>query len=247
MVEIILKNVSLDYPVLGHNPKFSKRVLSLASAGRISSGTKKQYVRSIDKLNLHLKPGDKLAVIGGNGAGKTSLLKLIAGIYDQSSGEKSVVGRVTTILGTGFGLDEEATGYQNIFLGGIALGYSYKEMEACFKDIEEFTDLGDFLNLPLRVFSAGMKARLAFAIATCKHPDILIIDEGVGTGDKAFLERAEMRLTEFLSKANILLMASHSNDLLRKFCNKCLLMNNGKAVYFGDLEKGIELYEEQAK
>lgn len=244
MVEISLKNICLDYPILGYTPKITRKLLSLASAGQISSGEKSHYIRSLDGVTLDLRPGDKLAIIGGNGAGKTTLLKVIAGIYQPTKGIRRISGRITSILGTGFGLDDEATGYQNIFLGGIALGFTYKEMKSCVVDIEDFTELGNFLNMPLRTYSSGMRARLAFAIATCMHPDILVIDEGIGTGDASFIDKAQKRLETFLSKASILIIASHSNSLLETFCNKCLLMKNGRNEFFGDLKKGIKLYKD---
>jgi ABC-2 type transport system ATP-binding protein/lipopolysaccharide transport system ATP-binding protein len=243
-ISVELKDVSLDYPVYDYSSlSLQKTIVSLASAGSISKpkdGVIK--VRSVNKLSLELKAGDKLAIIGGNGAGKTSLLKLIAGIYEPSTGHRKVSGKITTILGTGFGFDEEATGYQNIMLGGIALGYSLNEMKECIVDIAEFSELGEFLNMPLRTYSAGMRARLAFGIATCKRPDIVIIDEGIGAGDAHFIEKANQRLERFLNDASIMIMASHSNGLLEKFCNKCLYMKNGKALFLGDLKKGIAMY-----
>lgn len=244
-ISIDLKNVSLDYPVYDYSAlSLQKAIVSLASAGSISKpkdGVVK--VRSVNKLSLSLNAGDKLAIIGGNGAGKTSLLKLIAGIYEPSTGERKVSGKITTILGTGFGLDEEATGYQNIVLGGIALGYRLKEIKECVDDIAEFSELGEFLNMPLRTYSAGMRARLAFGVATCKRPDIVIIDEGIGAGDAHFIEKANQRLERFLNDANIMIMASHSNGLLKKFCNKCLYMKNGQALFLGGLEEGLEMYK----
>lgn len=244
-INIDLKNVSLDYPVYDYSAlSLQKTIVCLASAGRISKpkdGVVK--VRSVDKLTLSLKAGDKLAIIGGNGAGKTSLLKLIAGIYEPSTGESTISGKITTLLGTGFGLDEDATGYQNIILGGIALGYGLLEMKGCVDDIAEFSELGEFLNMPLRTYSAGMRARLAFGVATCKRPDIVIIDEGIGAGDAHFIEKANQRLERFLNDANIMIMASHSNTLLEKFCNKCLYMKNGKALFLGDLKEGLAMYQ----
>ncbi len=248
-ISIELKNVSLDYPVYDYSAlSLQKAIVSLASAGIISKpkdGVVK--VRSVDKLNLSLQAGDKLAIIGGNGAGKTSLLKLIAGIYEPSTGERKVSGKITTILGTGFGLDEEASGYQNIILGGIALGYRLKEIKECVEDIADFSELGEFLNMPLRTYSAGMRARLAFGVATCKRPDIVIIDEGIGAGDSHFIEKANERLERFLNDANIMIMASHTDSLLEKFCNKCLYMKNGKALFLGELKEALAMYKKDTE
>ncbi len=248
-ISIDLKNVVLDYPVYDYSAlSLQKAIVSLASAGLISKPRDGVVrVRSVSNLSLSLKAGDKLAIIGGNGAGKTSLLKLIAGIYEPTSGQSSVCGKITTILGTGFGLDEEATGYQNIVLGGVALGYTLKEMKECVDEIATFSELGEFLNMPLRTYSAGMRARLAFGVATCKSPDIVIIDEGIGAGDAHFIEKANKRLENFLNYANIMIMASHSSGLLKKFCNKCLYMKNGKALFLGDLDEALAMYERDSE
>lgn len=248
-VSIELNNVTLEYPVYDYSSlSLQKALVSLASAGSISKPKNGIVnVTSVDGLSLSLKSGDKLAIVGGNGAGKTSLLKLIAGIYEPTKGKRKVEGSITTILGTGFGLDEEATGYQNIILGGIALGYSRKDMEQSIGDIAEFSELGDFLNMPLRTYSAGMRARLAFGIATCKKPDIVIIDEGIGAGDASFYEKANKRLEGFLGEASILIIASHSDDILKRFCNKCLYLNHGKQEFLGGLTEGLELYNQSSK
>jgi ABC-2 type transport system ATP-binding protein/lipopolysaccharide transport system ATP-binding protein len=242
---IKIQNLSLNYPIYDYRAlslKFALR--SLASAGTIMTNEGGiPYVRSLENINLSLQPGDRLALIGGNGAGKTTLLKVIAGIYEPTTGSCEVKGKMTTLLGTGFGLDEEATGYQNIILGGIALGYRLKEMKAAIEGIAEFSELGNFLEMPLRTYSAGMKARLAFAIATCNKPDIVLLDEGIGAGDASFYEKANERLKGFLSDASIMILASHSNALLRNFCNKCLILENGHPLFFGDLQEGLKIYE----
>lgn len=244
-IGIDLDNITLEYPVHNYSSLSLKSALvSLASTGAISRRAASSVtVRSIDGLSLRLRRGDRLAVIGGNGAGKTSLLKVISGIYDPTSGQRRVHGRVTTLLGTGFGLDEEATGYQNIILGGIALGYTRRQMIDSFDEIAAFTQLGDFLNMPLRTYSAGMRAQLAFGIATCREPDILIIDEGIGAGDAQFMKKANARVDKLVSSNNILVMASHSEEILEQFCNKCLYMQRGRPLFFGDFEEGMEMYK----
>lgn len=243
-VSIDLKNVTLEYPVYDYSHlSLQKTLASLASAGTISQSVKGFInIRSIDNVSLSLKSGDKLAIVGGNGAGKTTLLKVIPGIYAPTQGECIVKGKVTTILGTGYGFDD-ATGYQNIVLGGIAVGYSRREMEGCIDDIADFSELGEFLSMPIRTYSAGMRARLAFGIATCMRSDIVTIDEGIGAGDANFYEKANLRLQNFLGNASILIIASHANDLLKKFCNKCLYLNHGKVEFFGPLEEGLDFYQ----
>jgi lipopolysaccharide transport system ATP-binding protein len=241
MAEIILKNIALDYPIYGAGPRmFTRQLLSLASAGTIKSNEKYNYVRGLDGINLELKSGDRLGIIGGNGAGKTTLLRTMAGIYIPSAGIRKVKGHITTLISTGFGMEDEATGYQNIILGGIALGFSKNYMLSKFGEIEEFTELGNFLNMPIKTYSAGMKLRLAFAIATCSEPEILLIDEGIGAGDAEFYEKAKERVKQFLNKASILVIASHSDELLKQFCNKGIYMAQGKIEYCGSLKMAFQ-------
>ncbi len=248
MVEIILKNITLEYPVYNSGPRmFTSKLLSLASAGAIRSNDKYNVVRGLDGVDLNLKAGDRLGIIGGNGAGKTTLLKTIAGIYSPTSGSRKIKGRITTLIATGFGMDDEATGYQNIILGGLALGFHKKEMEQRFEDIETFTELGNFLSMPIKTYSMGMKLRLAFAIATCIEPEILLIDEGIGAGDAEFYEKAKARIQHFVNKASILVIASHSDELIKQFCNKAIYMAHGKIICAGNIEAVFEKRYEHIK
>lgn len=243
MNKVTLDNISLDYPIFDSSSKLlTKQLVSLASAGIIKHKGNVNYVRSLNKINLDLNSGDRLALIGGNGAGKTSILKIISGIYTPSSGTIDVQGKVTSILGTGFGLDEESTGYENIMLGGITMGFSIKETKKMFVDIESFSELGEYLKFPLKTYSAGMRARLAFAITTAVHPEILVIDEGIGAGDQQFFEKAQNRLHGFLDKASILVLASHSSDLLQKLCNKGIVLKKGEVVHTGSIKSCLEHY-----
>ncbi len=241
---ITLKNLNLNYPIMGgtYSRLFAKQVLSLVSAGTIKSNNNVRYVSALTDINLSLVEGDKLAIIGGNGAGKTTLLKVISGIYTPTSGVRDIDGIVTPILGSGFGLDDESDGYENIIMGGIALGHSRKEMISRINDIAEFTELGEFLNLPFRTYSAGMKARLAFAITTSMDPDILAIDEGIGAGDESFLNKAQQRIESLYSKARIMILATHDAGLLKQLCNKAIVMKNGQIVYQGDVQSALDFY-----
>lgn len=244
-VNISLKSVILDYPIYGTGFNlFSRKLVSIATAGKISSNQNCQYVRALDNISLNFIPGDSIALIGGNGAGKTTLLKLLAGIFYPTSGKVNVSGNVATLLGTGFGLDENATGYENILLGGIVLGISRSIMRSKIEEIEDFTDLGEFLNLPLRTYSAGMRARLAFAISTSINPDILIVDEGLAVGDHSFYDKANKRFEEFLGKSSILVFASHSSELVKRFCNKSIVMNHGRIEFQGSIDDGLDYYSQ---
>ena len=218
MSKITLNNVTLDFHVYDCAPRmFSTKLLSIASAGLISSNDKYNIVRGLDNIYLNLKSGDRLGIIGGNGAGKTTLLKTIAGIYIPTHGSVKVRGNITALISVGCGMDDEATGYNNIILGGLALGFRKKQIDHKIIDIERFTELGNFLNMPIKTYSAGMKLRLAFAIATSIEPEILLIDEGLGAGDAEFYDKAKKRIDHFVKKASILIIASHSDDLIKRF------------------------------
>ncbi len=247
MSQILLKNVILDYPVYGSSPRvFARRLLSLASAGTIKSNDKYDVIRGLNGIDLELNPGDRLGIVGGNGAGKTTLLKTISGIYHPTQGICKTKGKVTSLISFGFGMEEDATGFQNIILGGIVLGYTKKQMQEKFSEIEEFTELGDFLHMPIRTYSAGMKLRLAFGIATSVEPEILVIDEGIGAGDSSFYKKATTRIESFLNKASILVLASHSDDLISQFCNKAIYMAKGKIEKAGSVSSILKYKKEKS-
>jgi ABC-type polysaccharide/polyol phosphate transport system ATPase subunit len=177
-------------------------------------------------------------------AGKTTLLRLIAGIYPPSSGRVKVDGKVMALLGQNLAPNPDATGYENINLIANLYDWPKERVPEYIRDIEEFTELGEYLSLPARIYSAGMHARLAFAIATIQVPDVLLIDESIGAGDAHFQQKARARTEEFIRRAKIMLMASHSIDFCRAMCNKALLVANGRRVFFGDIEKGLSRYAE---
>lgn len=245
MAHIKITNATLDYPLYGMGPQMlSRKIISLASAGRISAGAKHQFVRSLDSINLDLSAGDRVGLIGGNGAGKTSLLKLVSKIYHPSAGRIEVDGMVTPMLGHGFGLDLEATGYENIIISGLMLGFSKKFILSKADEIAQFTELGNFINMPLKSYSAGMRARLSFAVSTCQQPEILAIDEGFGVGDASFFKKAQKRIQTYMDNASILILASHSDNLIKQFCNKALVLESGKIKFYGSVTEALEFYGE---
>jgi ABC-type polysaccharide/polyol phosphate transport system ATPase subunit len=199
-------------------------------------------VRALDQLSLTLGPGDRLALLGHNGAGKTTLLRVMARLYAPTHGRVTIQGRVAPLLNLSFGMDMDSTGYDNIFIRGLFLGMSKAELKKKADVIAEFSELGDFLDLPMRTYSSGMRARLAFAISTHVETDILLLDEVVATGDARFLKKANAKLESFARDSKLLVLASHSNKVLRELCNKALLLEHGRAKAFGPLEEVIEAY-----
>jgi homopolymeric O-antigen transport system ATP-binding protein len=199
-------------------------------------------VRGLHEVTAEIAHGERIALIGRNGAGKTTMLRVMAGIYEPIAGIATVEGRVAPLFDVGLGMDPESSGYENILLRGLYLGLSRAEIRAKADEIAEFTELGSFLGLPLRTYSAGMQARLSFAVSTCVAPEILLLDEGIGVGDAAFLEKAKQRLNAFVARAGILVLASHSDALVRQLCTKAFLLDQGHIVAEGPVDDVLTRY-----
>src|SRR5919112_2800044 len=245
MALIKLENVTLDFPVQATKSERRRPSSSdeKAVGGQLSSGQSGHIVvRALDQLSLTLGPGDRLALLGHNGAGKTTLLRVMAKLYAPTHGRVTIQGRVAPLLNLSFGMDMDSTGYDNIFLRGLFLGMSKAELKQKADTIAEFSELGDFLDLPMRTYSSGMRARLAFAISTHVETDILLLDEVVATGDARFLKKANEKLESFAKESKLLVLASHSNKVLRDLCNKAVLLEHGRIKAFGAVEEVIETY-----
>jgi len=247
MTHVRLKNVNVSIPIYDSHalrlirlPSFSNVRVGSDSASRTNGVI---VIHALKNLSLDLEEGDRVCLIGHNGAGKTTLLRLVAGIYPTSTGSVDVKGSAFTLLGGSIALNADATGYENIQLIANLYNWPRDKYQDLIKDIEEFTELGVYLSLPTRIYSAGMQARLAFALATAQNPDILLIDEGIGAGDAHFQEKARERVQQFVSRARILLLASHSKDLCRLMCTKALVLSRGESVFFGDVDEGFAFYE----
>ncbi len=244
MTVINLKNASLDFPVYDKEC-FSMRgkILSLTMGGIIRKNNKNvRVVRALDNITLSFKEGDRVGLIGHNGAGKTTLLKLMAGIYTQTEGEVYTSCIPTPLFDYSLGMDVDATGYQNIILSGLLRGHTRKEIDKMLPDIIDFSDLGEYISMPLRTYSAGMTTRLGFSISTMLDPEILLIDEVFGAGDKNFFTKARNRMKELLGKAKVLVLATHSSDLMKQFCNKVVVLNKGSIIDQGDIENILPKY-----
>jgi ABC-2 type transport system ATP-binding protein/lipopolysaccharide transport system ATP-binding protein len=247
MASIQLHAVSVDIPIFNTSDRSLKNnIISAATGGQIrprAGATGRVIVRAIDSLTLDLHHGERLGLVGHNGAGKSTLLRVLAGIYEPTSGQISVEGTVASMFDIGFGFDPDTTGWDNIVLRGMLLGYSRKEIDRLSRDIGEASGLGEFLDMPLRTYSTGMTTRLAFAVSTSITPEILLIDEGIGAGDAAFHAHAKERLKSFIGEAGLLVMASHSNGLLTQWCTTGLWMEHGRVRLQGPIKTVIEAYE----
>jgi ABC-2 type transport system ATP-binding protein/lipopolysaccharide transport system ATP-binding protein len=248
VASIELRHVSITFPIYDASSRsLKKRVLPGRTGGRIGEGDGHiSVVQALDDVSLSLAHGDRVGLVGHNGAGKTTLLRVLAGLYEPGAGEVDVDGKVAPLFDIALGMDPEATGYDNIFLRGLFLGMSRKEIRARLGGIAEFTELGEFLNLPLRTYSAGMRMRLAFAVSTSITPEILLLDEGIGAGDAAFLEKANKRLSDFTDQAGIIVLASHSDGLIRRMCSTAVLMERGRAIAIGGVDEILARYRERS-
>ena len=244
MASIILDDVVVDFPVYGVQKSLRRMLFGLFLR---DAADKRVVVRAINHLSMTIRDGDRLGLIGANGAGKTTLLRVLAGIYAPTLGRVHINGRVSTLFITSPGLDTEDTGYENIYTCGRFLGMSKAEIARKLPDIEEFSELGDYLALPVRTYSAGMLTRLGFAVATAIDPDILVLDEGLGAGDARFAERAKKRVETLLRRTNVLILASHSDDLIKQMCNRAVLLDHGRVINDGTPDEILAQYHEMLK
>lgn len=246
MSSIRLDRVSVQFPLYGGSARsLRNRLVSGATGGRIGSDDRaRTCVQALSQLSVAIAHGERVALVGHNGAGKTTLLRVLAGIYTPQAGRVVVQGRLAPLFDIGLGMDGEATGYENIRLRGLYLGLSRREVESRIDEIADFTELGGFLDMPIRTYSAGMQARLSFAICTSVDPDILLLDEGIGAGDDAFMTKADARLSRFVARAGILVLASHSGGLLSRLCTRALRLDQGRLVDDGPLDEVMRRYQQ---
>ncbi|WP_375458318.1 ABC transporter ATP-binding protein [uncultured Enterovirga sp.] len=244
MASISLQNVSLSYPIYEGSSRSLKNSVLRTVGGQLSRTSGRIDVHALQDVSLDLADGDRLALVGRNGAGKSTLLKVLGGIYEPPAGRVVIEGRVSSLTDVNMGMDMDATGRDNIVARCIFLGMTFAEARGKLAEIEEFTELGAFLDMPARTYSAGMQVRLGFAASTASRPDILIMDEMVGAGDAAFAERAQQRITQFVERASILVFASHNNDILAQFCNRAVLLESGRIVLSGSVEAVVGAYHD---
>lgn len=239
-----VQNLTLDIPIYNVSRSFRASLFNRFTGGVIQkqNSSKHVQVRALHDINFRLEAGDRLGLIGHNGAGKTTLLRVLAEIYKPLMGTYRYQGKITSLFNMSLGLDLDDTGVDNIYTIGMHLGMTTKEINEKKDEIIEFSELCDYVHLPVRVYSAGMQTRLSFAIATSMDPDILLLDEGIGAGDANFAEKARKRIAEFYSRTNIMVIASHGHDLIRSMCNKAILLEHGKQITLGSVDEVIDLY-----
>jgi len=245
MAQIELNDVTVSFPLYNVASRSLKNnLMGIATGGRLAASAK-QYVvvDSLKSISFKLQHGDRLGLIGHNGAGKSTLLRVIAGIYQPQHGTVYTKGEVVTLFEISLGLDMDATGYENIRIRAALLGIDSGTLDTLLDDIVAFTDLGNYLSMPLRAYSQGMMMRLAFAVCTSITPEILLLDEWIGVGDAHFIKKAEDRMNSMVEKTGILVLASHNNNLLKEVCNKGLVLEHGQPKFLGPIDDALAYYD----
>ena len=248
VVSLRLESVTVDFPVYSAGARsLKKRLLHRGSGGRIErEANNRLRVRALEDVGLALKHGDRVGLVGSNGAGKTTLLRVLAGAYEPTQGRVERRGRTASLLNVSLGIDSEATGFENIMTRGLFLGLRPEQVRARMDEIAAFTELGDYLAMPVHAYSAGMRLRLAFAVCTSFDPEILLMDEWLAMGDRAFVEKAQRRLQRFVQRAGILVLASQNTPLLQRVCSKGVLLDQGRVKCFGSIDEVLGVYQDIA-
>jgi len=231
MAHIKAENIVIDFPVYGSSRSFKNMVLHSATGGSMAKDAKdRTVVRALDDLTFEINEGDHIGLLGPNGSGKSTLLRVLAGGYEPVSGSLDIDGSIGSMLSITLGMDVEATGYENISVLGTMMGFDPKVLKALTPEIANFTELGEFLDMPMRTYSSGMSMRLTFAVATAVKRDIILMDEWLSVGDATFVEKAKARLDETLKDTKILVLASHNKNLLYKTCNRIFHLEHGNLI-----------------
>jgi ABC-2 type transport system ATP-binding protein/lipopolysaccharide transport system ATP-binding protein len=245
MPSVHLRDVAVEFPVYQAGARSLKKILIAGTTlGNLAHDAHDRVlVRALNDVTLDIRDGERLGIIGPNGAGKTTLLKVLAGIYKPTRGQVRISGRTTALINASVGLNPDATGRENIIVRGLYMDVHPREMRARIDEIAEFTELSSYLDMPVRTYSAGMMVRLAFAISTCIQPEILILDEWLAAGDAQYLAKAQRRMAQFVAASSIVILASHSLDLIEHWCRQAIFLKDGAVVAAGPVDQVIASYK----
>lgn len=240
---ISLENVNLYYSSVAFKERSLKSLL-----GNVLSRKRPQHevqdVHALQNISLEIGPGERVGLLGHNGAGKSTFLKMLAGLYPISSGKRSVNGTIRSLFDLSLGFEPDASGRENILYRGLLLGLSPRFMREVEEEIVDFADLGEFIDYPIKTYSAGMQVRLAFAISTTVGGDILLLDEVIGAGDANFMAKARNRIMSLIEQSEILVLASHDFSALSTICERGLVFHHGEIVFDGEIHNAIMKYKE---
>ncbi|WP_139360739.1 ABC transporter ATP-binding protein [Mycobacterium sp. D16R24] len=244
MVSIQTHEAWVEFPIFDAKSRSLKKAFLGKAGGAIGRNESNVVViEALRDITLSLKEGDRIGLVGHNGAGKSTLLRLLSGIYEPTRGSSSIQGRVAPVFDLGVGMDPEISGYENIIIRGMFLGQTRKQMQAKVDEIADFTELGEYLSMPLRTYSTGMRVRLAMGVVTSIDPEILLLDEGIGAVDAEFMKKARIRLQQLVERSGMLVFASHSNEFLARLCNTAMWIDHGTIKMSGGIEDVVRAYE----
>jgi len=245
----VLENVSVDFPIYSSDSRTIRKSMLGAAipTRRMEAQQGIHVVRALRNISLTIETGSSLGLIGFNGAGKSTLLKVLAGVLEPTRGQIARHGSVNALLNIGAGMSGDLTGEENIRRVGLLRGFSTAEINTKLPEIVAFADIGEFIHLPVRTYSSGMRMRLSFAIATAKIPDILLIDEVFNAGDSAFRNRASKRIKTLIADAKTFVLSSHSKDILMEFCKKCIYLEEGRIKTQGSMDSVMTEYGQDIK
>lgn len=244
MARIVFENASVEFPIFNATGRsLTSKVLSVATGGKLDSDPNgRVLVRALMDLTFELNDGDRVGLVGHNGAGKSTLLRALGAIYVPTSGKAQITGEIGSLIDISLGINPEASGRENVFIRGQLLGLSKRQIAERYEEIVEFAELGDFMEMPVRTYSSGMHLRLAFAVSTVVRPEILLMDEWLSVGDENFKHKAEARLGQLVDSTKILVIASHSRELIERVCNRVIWLEHGQIKMDGTVEEVLPAY-----
>jgi ABC-type polysaccharide/polyol phosphate transport system ATPase subunit len=246
MAFLRLRHLSVEFPMyLGSSRSLKKSIVASTTRGNLARDALNRInVKALTDLNFNIENGDRVGLLGLNGSGKTTLLKVLGGIYRPSAGQLLASGQVSALLDINVGINGDMTGYENIILRGMYMGIHPRNMLKRVDEIAEFTELGDYLDMPVRTYSSGMSVRLSFATATCITPEILLLDEWLSAGDALFIAKATKRMEDFVRLSSVLVLASHSMPMLEEWCNRGIWLELGRVKMMGPIKEVVAAYKQ---
>ena len=244
MAHITFDNVSIEFPIFNATGRsLTSSILKVATGGKLDADPNgRVLVKALTDISFSLHEGDKIALLGHNGAGKSTMLRALGRVYAPTHGTAEIVGDIGSLIDISLGINPEATGRENVNIRGQLLGLTKQEISEKYAEIVEFAELGDFMEIPVRTYSSGMHLRLAFAVSTVVRPEILLMDEWLSVGDADFQHKAEERLRDLVSGTKILAIASHSRELVESVCNRAIWLEHGQIKMDGSISEVVPAY-----
>lgn len=244
MAHITFSNVSIEFPIFNATGRsLTSSILKVATGGKLDADPNgRVLVKALTDISFSLREGDKVALLGHNGAGKSTMLRALGRVYSPTKGTAEIVGEIGSLIDISLGINPEATGRENVFIRGQLLGLTKQEITEKYEEIVAFAELGDFMEMPVRTYSSGMHLRLAFAVSTVVRPEILLMDEWLSVGDADFQHKAETRLRDLVSGTKILAIATHSRELVEAVCNRAIWLEHGQIKMDGPASEVIPAY-----